>query len=143
MPLGESSELPESIRRSTASHSLDAVRLLHAAGGALLVQAALHGQLARLEWAHEKNRLLKMLAIALLGFASLLCVTLLISALLLALYWDTTYRIPVALALIALHGVGVGVAWHRFQGLLALGSQSFSATRKELAADIALLRSAL
>ncbi|MDP9140204.1 MAG: hypothetical protein M3O62_05345 [Pseudomonadota bacterium] len=124
-------------------HPLDAVRILRAAGGALLAQATLHGRLARVEWAHEKLRLSKMLAVALMGFASLLCVMLSVGGLLLAFYWDTSYRIPVALTLIALYGVGTGIAWRRFQALSALGSQSFSATREELAADIALLKSAL
>jgi len=51
---------------------MDGLRLLFSAGGALLTQAGLHGQLARLEWAEEKSRLHQMLITGLKGFASLL-----------------------------------------------------------------------
>ena len=66
---------------STAINALDAIRTLRSAGGALLDQVALHGQLAQVEWGEEKNRLLKMLVGALLGFACLLCVMLSLGAL--------------------------------------------------------------
>lgn len=62
---------------STTINALGAIRILRSAGGALFDQVALHGQLARLEWDEEKNRLLKMLAGAVLGLACLLCVMLL------------------------------------------------------------------
>jgi uncharacterized membrane protein YqjE len=103
----------------------------------------LHGQLAQVEWGEEKNRLLKMLVGALLGFACLLCVMLSLGALTLALCWETVYRIPVAAVLVALYGLGTGFAWRRFVALSALSGQSFAATRLELAADLALLRSKL
>jgi uncharacterized membrane protein YqjE len=122
---------------------LNALRLLRSAGGALVAQATLHGELARVEWAQEKRRLLKMLLVTLLGFACLLCVMLSVGALLLAFFWGTAYRIPAAALLIALYGIGTAVAWRRFQALSALSGQSFAATRGELAADMALLRSRL
>ena len=37
---------------------LDVIRLLRSAGAALFTQASLHGQLARVEWAEAKTRLL-------------------------------------------------------------------------------------
>lgn len=128
---------------SAAINPLDVLRLLRSAGTAILAQLALHGQLARVEWAEEKNRLLKMLVVAVLGFAGLLCVMLLLAALVLALSWDTQYRVPAVMALIAVFGLGTGIAWHRFQALSAQSSQSFAATREELAADLALLKSKL
>jgi uncharacterized membrane protein YqjE len=128
---------------STAINALKAIRTLRSAGGALFDQVALHGQLAQVEWGEEKNRLLKMLVGAVLGFACLLCVMLSLGALALALCWETVYRIPVAAVLVALYGLGTGCAWHRFVALSALSGQSFAATRVELAADLALLRSKL
>jgi hypothetical protein len=65
---------------STAINALNAIRTLSSAGGALFDQVALHGQLAQVEWGEEKNRLLKMLVGAVLGFASLLCVMLSLGA---------------------------------------------------------------
>jgi len=44
---------------------------------------------------------------------------------------------------VGFYGLGAGFAWRRFAALAALGSQSFAATRAELAADLALLRSKL
>ncbi len=122
---------------------LDVVRILRSAGSALFAQASLHGQLARVEWAEEKSRLLQMLVFGLLGFAGLLCVLLAAGALVLALSWDTPYRIAAAVALLAVYGLIAGFAWVRLKTLSARGNQAFAATREELAADIALLKSNL
>jgi len=81
--------------------------------------------------------------IALLGFASLLCVMLFLGALLLAYSWETEYRILAVMALIAVFGLAAGIAWRRLQALSAQSSQAFAATREELAADLALLKSKL
>ena len=124
-------------------NALGAIRVLRSAGGALFDQLALHGQLAQVEWIEEKNRLLKMLVGAVLGFACFLCIMLSVGALLLALYWETVYRIPAAAAVVGLYGLGAGFAWHRFTALSALSGQSFAAARVELAADLALIRSKL
>jgi uncharacterized membrane protein YqjE len=128
---------------SPAINALGAIRLLHSAGGALLDQLALHGQLAQVEWVEEKDRLLKMLVRAVLGLACLLCVMLSVGGLVLALCWETVYRIPAAAALVSLYGLGAGFAWRSFSALSELSGQSFAATRVELAADLALLRSKL
>lgn len=136
---------PTSQARSdtTAIHPLTALRLLRSAGGALFAQVALHGQLAWVEWAEEKRRLGQMLIVTLLGFACLLAAMLLVTLLVLALSWETAYRIPALMALIAVHALGAAVAWRRLQALSALGCRTFAATREELAADIALLKSTL
>lgn len=117
---------------------LELVRLVRAAGGVIFTQSGLHGELARIEWAEEKLRLLRMLLALLLGVVFLLCCLLCASALVLALAWDTPYRIAALVFLIVAHGIGVGIAWWRFQLLSARSTQAFAATREELAADIAL-----
>lgn len=122
---------------------LDVVRLLRSAGGALLVQALLHGQLARIEWQEEKQRLLQLLAVTLLGFACLLCVLLFAGGLLVAATWDTAGRLPALAGLVLLFGAALALAWRRFQRLAALGEHAFAGLRQELAADAALLRSNL
>lgn len=122
---------------------LDVVRLLRSGGGALLAQALLHGQLARIEWQEEKKRLLRMLAITLLGFACLLCVLLFAGGFMLAVAWDTAWRLPVFAGLVLLYGAATALAWRRFQRLAALGDRAFAGLREELAADAALLRSNL
>lgn len=126
-----------------AIHPLDVARLLRSAGGALLAQLALHGQLARVEWAEEKRRLLSLLGLVLIGLVTLICLLLGVGALLLAVVWDGPYRLPVALALVFVYGAGVGIAWLRLVRLMARGSLAFAATREELAADIALIKSRL
>jgi uncharacterized membrane protein YqjE len=122
---------------------LAVLRLLRAAGSAWLAQASLHGQLLRVEWAQEQQRLLSMLLMTLLGFSCLLCALLLLSALLLTLSWDSELRIPIWIALIAFYSLGAGLAWRRFNHLSALGEQSFAATRTELNADLTLFKSKL
>lgn len=119
---------------------LDVVRIVRLAGGALFDQARLHGQLAGIEWQENKNRLLKMVAAALLGFACLLCALLFAGGLALAATWETAYRVPALAALVITFSCGAFAAWHRFQAWSALADQSFAASREELAADAALLR---
>jgi uncharacterized membrane protein YqjE len=125
---------------AAAINPLDAARMLHAAGGAMLAQALLHAELAGVEWEEEKNRLLRMLALALLGFACLLCTLLFAGGLVLAATWDTPYRVPTFTALAILFSLGTVTAWRRFQAQAALGSQSFAASREEFAADTAVLK---
>ena len=115
------------------------LRMVQRAGAALLVQAALHAQLLQVDWAEEKSRILKMAAAMLMGFACLLGLMLSLGVLLLALCWDTPYRIPAVAGLIALYGLGLALAGYRFQAQSALGSESFAATRTEFAADMDLL----
>ncbi len=122
---------------------LNAIRLLRSAGGALCEQAGLYGQLARVEWAEEKRRLMKMLALTIVGFACLLCTMLFVGVLVMAFSWDTAYRIHALLALLAVYGTGIAIAWQKLQALSALGEKSFSATREEFAADMALIKSKL
>ena len=120
--------------------TLDSARMLHAAGAALLTQAQLHAQLVGIEWQEEKHRLLKMLAVALLGFAGLLCTLLFAGGLALAATWETPYRVPTLAGLALLFGSCTVAAWRGLQAQAALGSQSFAASREELAADAAVLK---
>ena len=60
-----------------------------------------------------------------------------------ALCWSTPLRIPALLVVLALYMLGAVLAWRRLLVLSAQGEQSFAATRAELAADLALLRSRL
>jgi uncharacterized membrane protein YqjE len=122
---------------------LDVIRLLRTAGAALFTQASLHGQLARVEWEEEKTRLLGMAIAALLCFTGLLCLLLLAGALVLAFSWNTPYRVPAAMGLVAVYGLIAGIAWRRLRILSARSSEAFAATREELAADLALLKEKL
>ena len=145
LPENSQESEPASLPFSGAAsiNPLDDIRILRSAGGALFAQAALHGRLARVEWAEEKSRILKMLVVTLLGFACLLCAMLFAGALVLTLSPEAAFRIPGIVALIAISGLGTAIAWRRFQALSALSAQSFAATRSELAADMALLKSKL
>ncbi len=128
---------------SNAFNPLDAIRLLRSAGGALFAQASLHGQLARVEWAEEKNRLMNMAVAALAGFAFLLCFLLFTGALLIAFSWETQYRMVTVAILVIIYALAAYMAWRRFHALSALSDQAFVATREEIAADIALIKSKL
>jgi len=116
---------------------------LRLAGKTLVNQLSLHGQLAQIEWAEEKNRLLKMFIIALVGFACLLCFMLFAGFLGLMLSWASVYRIPVIILMITIYGFGVFVSWHKFKKLSVQGDQAFLATRDEIASDLAIFRRAL
>ena len=119
------------------------LRIVRNAGGALLVQAGLHARLLRIEWAEAKVRMAKMLLATLIGFACLLALLLTTGALLVALSWDTPYRLPALIGLMAAYALGAVFAWRSYQRQSQRGSESFEATRAELAADLELLRSQL
>lgn len=123
--------------------SLRLLLLLRSAGAALLAQAALHSELVCIEWEQEKSRLMQLFLVSIIGVSALACLTLALEALLLVLSWNTTYRIPALLLLILTNGGAIWICWRRMQALAELGSQSFAATRRELAADISLIRSKL
>lgn len=122
---------------------LDVIRLLRSGGGAMLAQALLLGELAHIEWQEEKQRLLLMVAIILLGFACLLCALLFGGGLAVAATWDTAYRLPMLAGLLLLFASGTLLAWRRLRVVAALGDQAFAGSRAELAADVALLKSRL
>lgn len=143
MPAPEEKPAPVDAPTETGISLFAALRLFRSAGSALFAQAALHEQLARVEWREEKSRLLQMLIVILLGFAFLLCGLLVTSGALLAWSWTTPYRLAVVLGLIAFFVVAIAIAWHRVKVLSARSSQTFAATREELAADIALIKSHL
>lgn len=127
----------------TSIDLLSVIRLLRTVGGALLTQASLHGELARVEWAEAKARLLRILVVGFAGFASLLCFLLMLGALVLAFTWDTTLRVPAAGVLLAAYGLASVRAWSYLSSALARSGETFAATREELLADWALLRSRL
>lgn len=143
----EDPKMSESVADTAADgivfNPLKAVRILRSAGSALLAQASLHGQLVRVEWAEEKSRLLRLTATAVLGLACLLCVMLFAGVLVLAVSWDTVYRIPAVMAVVAVYALACGIAWHKLQELSAQGEQAFAATREEIAADLKMLKSRL
>lgn len=143
MPLPTQASEDATAPDSTTINLLNAIRTLRSAGGALFAQAALLGQLAQVEWAEEKARLLTMMVFALLGFAALLCLMIFAGVLVLACSWETAFRLPVAMILLALYGFITGLAWRRLHALAALGGHSFAATRAEFSADMALLKGKL
>jgi uncharacterized membrane protein YqjE len=122
---------------------LDVVRVLRSAGPALLTQAGLHGDLIRVEWAAEKERIVRLVAAAFIALVALLCVLLTVGALVLAFSWDTPYRAAVAAGLVIVYAAIAAIAWQRFKVHTSRGGEAFAATREELAADMALIRSHL
>lgn len=122
---------------------LQLLSLLRSAGGALFAQGALHAQLAHVEWEEEKQRLYQIFVFTLIGFACFICLLVVSSALAIALSWYTPYRIPVFIFLILGYLSALVWAGLRIKVLLELSSKSFAATKREIAADIALIKSAL
>jgi len=128
---------------SAVINPIDAIRLLRPVSGVLLPRIALYAQLAGVEWAEQKARLSGMLAITLLGFASVLCCMLFAGVLVTTLSWDSAYRIQAIVAVIVVYAAVAGIAWQRFRSASALSAEAFAATREEFAADIALIKSKL
>ena len=122
---------------------LQALTMLRSASSALVAQATLHTQLALVEWEEEKERLMQMLIFTLVGFACFLCLLFFIGAFILTLSWDTQFRIPIFILLLICYALATLWAGFRIKALTALGCNTFAATRTEIAADIALIKSVL
>lgn len=119
------------------------VRLMRSSFAAFSAQAALHGQLARLEWAIEKARWARIAVAGLLAFASALCLLLVIGAIALLWAWQTPYRAGVCVAVVLGYAVLLMLCLRSLQSSIRAGAESFSATRVEIAADIAMLKASL
>lgn len=119
------------------------LRLLSLAGPDLLTHMSLHAELLQVEWAAERTRLRQMLLTVVFGFACAITLLLLSSVMVLALSWDTPYRIAALLGLLLIQGLACALTYWRWRLLVARGNARFAATREALAADIALLESLL
>ncbi len=119
---------------------MDAVRTLKSLGSTLNAQAGLYVQLAELEWKQEKERLLKMCVALVIALFSFLCAMLFLGILIMAIVWDTEYRIPVIAGLIGVYLLGIALAVWRFKVLALQGERAFASIKEELAADIALIK---
>lgn len=122
---------------------MEIIKRLRSMAKIVLTRLELHGQLVSVEWAEERQRLQQLLAIFLLGFIFLFCALLFVGVFAIALTWASDYRIHAVAAMFALYSVGFGVCAYRFTCLTARSSATFAATREEVAADLALIRSQL
>lgn len=129
--------------RPLEENPLEIIQRLRALAKILFAQLELHGKLAKVEWAEEKNRLQQLFITAIVGFACLLCALLFAGFFAIALSWDTDYRLITIAAMFGFYNLGLGYCVYRLSILAARGSITFAATREEIAADLALLRSQL
>lgn len=130
-------------RTGDALSALDTLRMLRSAGGTLGKQAGLYLELARLEWEQEKQRLMRMALLTVVALACFSGALLFAGVLLMAVVWDTPYRIPVIAALVGVYLLGVVIAVWRLKLLARKSTEAFASLRAELAADMALIRSQL
>jgi uncharacterized membrane protein YqjE len=117
------------------------VQMLGSAGEDFLAQASLHRQLVAIEWQQEKVRLTGMLTTFLLGFCCFLCLMIFISAIVILLTWNTEYQVISLMTLGTLYTLGAYLAWKRFMRAANRTEGAFAATRAEIAADLAMIKS--
>jgi uncharacterized membrane protein YqjE len=122
---------------------LSTIALLRSAGGAIVAQASLHAQLARVEWAEEKARITRLLIAGMVCAVSALCLLISVGMFALALSWGTPFALPVMAAVLLFYLSLCGLAALVLKRQVALGALSFATTRQEIAADLALLRAKL
>lgn len=122
---------------------MEIIQRLRSSAKTLLVQCELYGRLAEVEWEEEKSRLQQLVAMTLLGFLCLLCCMIFIGFFVIAIAWTTEYRIHAMGGVVLLYAVGVLMSYMRIKSLVAQGATTFAATREEISADIALIRSRL
>lgn len=119
------------------------VQQLRAVASTLYAHSDLYLQLVLIEWAEEKNRLLKLLITLVAGFAFMCCSLISLGVLVLVLSWETAYRVPAAVGLLVFYTVGAVVAYFRVRVYSGRSVKAFADTRREVSADIALIRSKL
>ncbi len=110
---------------------------------ALLAQGALYGQLAWVELGVEKDRLLQMLLLLLVGFSLFTSLLVAGTVWVLLVSWDTPYRTAVLVSIGLVHLALFAGIILRFLAFTRQGHQAFCDTREQLATDFALLRSRL
>ncbi|PTU30558.1 hypothetical protein CJD38_13705 [Stenotrophobium rhamnosiphilum] len=122
---------------------LDAVRLARTASGLLIEHATSIAEAARLDWAEESARLKKfMLGMQLL--AVLVGLTLLYAGVLIvALTWNTPYRMYAIAVLPLLFAMASYLAWRYLGQLSQKREERFAIVRTELSKTLYLLRSYL
>jgi uncharacterized membrane protein YqjE len=124
-------------------NTLDIIQRLRSLAKILFVQLELHGKLAKVEWAEEKSRLQQLVIFGVIGFVCLLCALLFAGFFAVALSWDTNYRLVTIAGVFLFYSLVLGYSIYRMSVLAARGSMTFAATREEIAADLALIRSQL
>ena len=107
---------------------------------AVLAQFSLHLQLLQVEWEQEKSRLQKMLVLLCIGFTLFLCTLLSLAALVLVLSWDTSFRVLSIAMLLGVFAISTALVAYYLQKISTQKQKAFDDSRKEFAADFALLK---
>lgn len=126
---------------SDSFNMLGALQLLRSASEPLIEQLKLYPQLFNLEWAEEKKRLSGLFITSLVGYGCFLCLLFFIGMLVLVLSWHSQFFIMSLIILCAVYGFGAYLAWRRVMKLIKCPDSLFASTRKELAADMAMILS--
>lgn len=129
--------------KETSVNLMSIVQMLGAAGEAFLAQANLHRQLAANEWQQEKARLTSMFAAFLVGFCCFICLLIFIAVLAILLTWNSPYQSISLLSVCTLYALGAYLAFRRFMWQAKKSTNFLAATRAEMAADLAMIKSKL
>lgn len=116
------------------------LRFFQCTAPALLDHAELTLKLAQIEWEQEQRRLINVILATVL---LLLCIALFFafaSAVILASLWNSPYRNAAVAVILGVYALGGTAAWLRLRWLIQRADARFSATRAELARDLALIR---
>lgn len=122
---------------------MEVIQRLRTTAKIIIERLELHGKLISVEWAEEKQRLAQLLVVLLLGMSCMFCLILFVGVLTVALGWATEYRIITIATILSLYAAGLVLCVYRFRILVFRGANAFAATREEISADLALIRSQL
>ncbi len=119
-------------------HPLEWLRFVQTSLPTLFDHARLTLELADLEWQQEKKRLRRVMLMIALAVISGVFFVAVVTAVIMLLTWYTPYRYVAIALLLLTYALGVGLAILRLSRLS--DGESFTATRAEVARDIALFR---
>lgn len=127
-------------RDETLLSILQLLGSLRSSGPALREHITLMLELARIEWQQERRRFLGLIVAGVMLLFCCMSLMAFSAAVILALLWDTPYRVLAIGIILLLFASGGLAAWFKLRQLIQLGAKSFGATRKELARDLFQLR---
>ncbi|MEJ2800392.1 putative membrane protein YqjE [Comamonas sp. BIGb0124] len=99
--------------------------------------------LARIEWAEEKRRMLKLVLLTIAALALTIVALVVLSFAVMASYWDTPHRATAVWVVAGIWLVGWAAALYTLISTARASGQAFQGTRDELARDWATLKEKL
>lgn len=128
---------------ATGAGPLRTLKVLRLASSTLSEQAGLYAELVQLELEAQKVRYKRMMIFLVIAFFCLLGLLIFTGVFILALSWDTEYRIHSILLIMFIYLLGLIIFGLQAKKLATAGPPAFETLKQEICADINAIKSEL